>query len=107
MSHIFSKKASLIFRKFTLKKFLYFLFFCKIKFSGSNIKKILTFSQKKALFIFRETEFSYISGKGNPKKLLIFPKVTFRAQKTKKKLTGKKLLIFQEIDLLAPGLKNI
>ena len=55
-----------------------------MKLSNSNIKKFVIFSQKKAIlifqetetpknfFIFRETELSYISGNGNPKKLLIF-----------------------------------
>ena len=36
--------------------------------SGSNIKKFL---------IFQETKLSYISGNGNPKKLLLFQEVTF------------------------------
>ena len=57
-----------------------------MELSGSNIKKFLIFSQKKAFLIFWETkilkkfvifqemELSYISGNGNgnPKKLLIF-----------------------------------
>ena len=57
-----------------------------MELSGSNIKKFLIFSQKKAFLIFwetkilkkfvifQETELSYISGNGNrnPKKLLIF-----------------------------------
>ena len=58
---------------------------------GSNSKTFLTFSQKKAfpilqetktpkkLFIFKETELSYISLNRNPKKLLIFQEVTLRA----------------------------
>ena len=32
-------------------------------------------------------ELSYISGNGNPKKLLIFQEATFRAQKNNKKKT--------------------
>ena len=71
-----------------------------MKLSSSNIKKFLTFSQKKAFIsgnrnppknslIFQETKFSYVSGSGNPKKLLIFQEV--------KKF--KKFLIFQEMEL--------
>ena len=59
-----------------------------MELSNSNIKKFLIFSQKKA-FIFWETEtpkkLPYISGNGNPKKLLTFQEVTFRPQKKKKK----------------------
>ena len=44
-------------------------------------KKFLIFPQKKAFLIFQETEtqkkIPYISGNGNPKKLLIFQEVTF------------------------------
>ena len=47
-------------------------------------------------------EVSYISGNENPKKLLIFQEVTFRAQK-KKPL---KKVIFQEIELSSPKLKG-
>ena len=43
-----------------------------MKMSSSNIKKFL---------MFQETELSFISGKGNPKKLLIFQEVTFQARK--------------------------
>ena len=62
-----------------------------MELSGSNIKKFFLFSQKKAflifretettkkLFIFQETELSYISGNGNPKKLLIFQEVISQA----------------------------
>ena len=46
-----------------------FLIFREMKISSSNIKKFLIFSQKKAFLIFLETEFSYISGNGNPEKL--------------------------------------
>ena len=35
-------------------------------------------------YILSRESFSYISGNGNPKKLLIFQEVTFRAQKMKK-----------------------
>ena len=60
-------------------------------------KKFLRFYQKKAFQLFREmetpkkylrfkeTELSYISGNGNPKKLLIFQEVIFRAPKVKSK----------------------
>ena len=34
-------------------------------------------------FLFQETELSYISGNGNPKKLLIFQEVTFQDRKIK------------------------
>ena len=46
-----------------------------MELSGSNIKKFVIFSQKKAFLrnpekflIFQETELSYISGNENPKK---------------------------------------
>ena len=44
-----------------------------MEFSGANIKKFLVFSLKRKLFLYfekrtPETEFSYISGNGNPKK---------------------------------------
>ena len=70
---------------------LCFLIFREMELSGSNIKKFFLFSQKKAflifretettkkLFIFQETELSYISGNGNPKKLLIFQEVISQA----------------------------
>ena len=72
-----------------------------MELSSSNIKKFLIFSQKKDFLIFRETEtpkkflifqereLSYISGNGNPKRLLIFEEVTFQARKMKKTLPGK------------------
>ena len=40
-----------------------------MELSGSNIKKILIFSQKKASLIFREMELSYILRNGNPEKI--------------------------------------
>ena len=53
-----------------------------MELSGSNIKKI-----------------SYISGNGNPKKLLIFQEVNFPAQKKKKKKSNpRKFLIPQEME---------
>ena len=39
---------------------------------------------RKKFVLFQETELSYISGNGNPKKLLIFQEVTFQAQKIKR-----------------------
>ena len=78
-----------------------------MKLSDYNIKKFLTFSQKKAFLIFEETEtpkkfpifqkteLSYISGNGNSKKLLIFQERTFRVKKS----ILKKFLIFQEMEL--------
>ena len=40
-------------------------------------------------YILSRESFSYISGNGNPKKLVIFQEVTFRAQKMKKKTLSK------------------
>ena len=76
------------------------------------------FSRKKAVIIFQETEVPnkfltfkgtkpfYISGNGNPKKLLIFQEVTFRAQMMKK-TTLKMFLIFREMDLSSSGIKKL
>ena len=47
-----------------------FLIFQGMECSGSNIKKFLIFSQKKAFLIFREVERSYIPGNGNTEKIL-------------------------------------
>ena len=58
-----------------------------MELSNSNIKKFLIFQETEALkkfLIFQETELFYISGSGNPKKLIIFQEVTFPAQKIKK-----------------------
>ena len=55
----------------------------------------------KKFLTFQETKFSYILGNGNPKKLLIFQKVTSELEK-KKEPTLKKFLIFQEIELSSP-----
>ena len=52
-------------------------------------------------------ELSYISGNGNPKKLLIFQEATFRAQKNNKKNTLKKCLVFRETELSSCNLKNL
>ena len=83
-----------------------------------KLKKFLLFSQKRKLFvyfrkriflIFQETDLSYISGNVNPKKLLIFQEVTFRARKvkrTKKEPTLKMFLIFQEIKLSTPKISR-
>ena len=69
-----------------------------MELSGSNIKKFLYFLKEKLFLyfgkpktpkkflIFQETEPSYISGNGNPKKPLMFPEVTFRARKIKRTL---------------------
>ena len=79
-----------------------FLRFWEMKLSGSKVKKFLMFSQKKGFPLFRETktqkkfltfqitEFSYISGNRNPKKLFIFQEMERSSRKRKK------LLIFQE-----------
>ena len=40
----------------------------------------LSSSNNKRFLIFQEAEFSYISAIGNPKKLLIFQKITFQAR---------------------------
>ena len=78
------------------ENFLYFSKYAVLMFKETKIsKKFLMFSLQKAIIIFRETEpppspppsqknkiildrteHSYISGKGNPEKLLIFIKVT-------------------------------
>ena len=58
------------------------LYIWETELSGTDIKKFL---------IFQETEFSYISGNGNPKKLLIFQEVTFQAQKIFKKIHPEKI----------------
>ena len=55
------------------KKKLYFLIFREIEFSVSNISKFLTFSQKKAFLIFRETE----TPQKNPKSSSYFRKQNF------------------------------
>ena len=52
-------------------------------------------------------ELPYISGDVNPKRLLIFQDVTFRAQKMKKKKTLlKSLLHFRKWNVLTTSLKN-
>ena len=75
-----------------------FLYFRKTTLCGFNIKKLLLFSQKKAFLIFWVTKISYISEKGNAKKLLIFQEVTFQVQEIKKP-TLKKFLIFWKTEL--------
>ena len=112
-------------KKTALKKFLIFSQKKELLYSGKwnfqaqarKIKKTLTkfpiFSQKKLslyfrkrnYLIFQEMELSYISGNGNPKKLLIFQEVTFRARKNKK-LALKKVLYFGKCNFLAPSLKD-
>ena len=52
-----------------------------------------------------EMEFSYISEKGNPKKLLTFQEVTFRAPNINPTL--KKFLTFREMELSRPKLKKV
>lgn len=59
---------------FTQKENIFFSNYQKKTFSKK--KKILILSQKKP--------FSYISGRANPKKLIIFEEVAFQAQKIKK-----------------------
>ena len=53
-----------------------FLIFQEIELSGSNTRKICLYFRKckhpKKFLIFQETKVSYISRKGNPKKLPIF-----------------------------------
>ena len=53
-------------------------------------------------------ELPYISGDVNPKRLLIFQDVTFRAQKMKKKKnTLKKFVTFQEMERFNHKLKKL
>ena len=90
------------------KKFLYFLIFPEMGFSGSNIKKFLYLLNRKILLyfgkpksrkkflIFQEKETSYISGNRHPKKLLIFQEVIFRAQKNKKIYPEKNFLYLRK-----------
>ena len=82
-----------------------------MELSNSNIKKLLIFSQKKAVLIFQgteapkkflifqETELFYISENGKPKKLIMFQEVTFRARKIKN------VLYFGKWNFLATSLK--
>ena len=51
-------------------------------------------------------ELSYISGKGNPKNLLIFQEVTFLARKMKKTHFEKTSYISGKWNFLDPRLKN-
>ena len=60
-----------------------------MELSSCNIKKFLIISQKKAFFIFREMELSYILGNRNSEKNPIF----------RKKETPQKFFIFQETEL--------
>ena len=46
-----------------------FVIFREIELFGSDIKKVIIFSQKQAFLIFREMKLSYISGIGNPEKI--------------------------------------
>ena len=55
----------------------------------------------------KKEEKPYIPGDGNPKKLLIFQEVTFRAQQIKKAHSEKKLLMFQEMELSSPKPKKL
>ena len=85
------------------KKFLYFLIFQKIKLSGSNIKKFLIFSQKKAILIFQETE--------TPKKFLKFQEMELsyisRTYISGSNFLRKPTIIFWEIKPSGPKLKNL
>ena len=76
------------------------------------LKKFFIFSQTKfSLYfrkmnspVFQEKKLSYISGNGNPKKLLIFQEVIFRARKMKDPIR-KNFLYFWKWDFIA--LKNL
>ena len=68
---------------------------------SDNNKKLLVFSKKKAClifqgtetlkkFIFQETELSYISANGNPKKRLIYHEANSELKKKKNKNTKTK-----------------
>ena len=78
-----------------------------MELSSSSIKKAFLVFQEteipEKLFLFQETEISYISGSRNFEKLVIFLEVTFRARKIKKP-TLKKLLIFQEMEKISSTL---
>ena len=101
----------LIFRKPTLKKFLYFLIFWEMEHSSFNTKKFITFSQKK-LFLycrkrisrkkslyFRKRNFFIFQETETHKKL---SRSNFTSSKNNKKNTLKNLLIFQEMELFSP-----
>ena len=66
-------------------------YFGKIKLSNSNIKKLLTFSQKKAVIIFQESK--------TPKKLLIFSQEKAFLIFQERETTKQKIRIFQETAL--------
>ena len=73
-----------------LKNFLYFLKRKLFLYLGK-----WTPGQK--FLMFQETDISYTSGNGNPKKTSCISQVTFCAQKMKKN-TAKMFLIFQEME---------
>ena len=91
-----------------LRNFLYFLKRKVFYISGSGqippppLRKKKKKKKKK-----KEEKKPYISGDGNPKKLLIFQEVTFRAQKIKKAHSEKKLLMFQEMELSSSKPKKL
>ena len=95
--YFLKRKLFLYFRKwkpqknslYFLKRNMFFIFIYSLYF-----RKTETMNK---FFIFQETEFSYIWGNGNPKKLLILQEITFRARKIKKP-TLRKFLIFWEMD---------
>ena len=53
-------------------------------------------SKRRKFLTFQETELSYISGKGNPKKLPTFKEVTFQARKIKKNPFRENFLYFRK-----------
>ena len=74
-----------------------FLVFQEMELSGSNIKRFLIFSQKKAFLIFREMKLFIFQETKTRKSSLYFRKGNFVAfQKTK---IPKKCFIFQETEL--------
>ena len=75
------------------------LLFQEMEHSRSKIKKFLIFSQKKGFLIFREMEIFYILGNGNPE---IIPYISERElSDTSGNKNPKKLLIFREVTFRA------
>ena len=81
---IFLSPSSKNFKKFPLKKFLYFLISREMEPSSSNTKKFIMFSYISGNG--NPENIPYIAGNRNPKKLPIFQEVTSE----RKKITSKK-----------------
>ena len=74
-----------------------------MELSGSNIKRIIIFSQRKAFIMFRKMEPSYISGNGT----LHLPAQTHKKHKKKEKSPRKNPLYFRKWNFLALILKKL